>query len=154
MQMLPDKWHHRTDELRHTTITWEEACIVVFVASALQQQKSLAPRTISPYLSGVPKYLENEGDDTRFMNKSQYMRNTKQGLSQYYRAHTTNQTTGDRERMPVTAEVLRPACSQSHYCPTSSQYRNVDWLHGRGPRIGIPPDPERNTFAYHRSRSV
>ena len=84
MQMVPDEWHHRTDELRTTTITWEEACIVIFVASALQQQKPLAPRTISTYLSGVRKYLENEGVDTRFMNKSQYIRNTKQGLAQYY----------------------------------------------------------------------
>jgi len=38
MQTVPDEWHHRTDELRTTTITWEESCIVIFVASALQQQ--------------------------------------------------------------------------------------------------------------------
>ena len=43
------------------------------VTSALQQQKPLAPRTISTYLSGVRKYLENVGVDTRFMNKSQYI---------------------------------------------------------------------------------
>ena len=103
--MVPDEWHHRTDELGHTTITWEEACIVILVASALQQQKPLAPRTISTYLSGVRKYLENEAVDTRFMNKSQCIRNTKQGLAQYYRAHT-NQTTGDRERMLVTADMI------------------------------------------------
>ena len=53
MQTVPDEWHHRTDELRTTTITWEESCIVIFVASALQQQKPLAPRTISTYLSGA-----------------------------------------------------------------------------------------------------
>jgi hypothetical protein len=40
------------------------------------------------------------------MNKSQYMRNTQQGLAQYYRAYT-NQTTGDRERLPVTADMIR-----------------------------------------------
>ena len=34
------------------------------------------------------------------MNKSQYIRNTKQGLAQYYRAYS-NRTTGDRERLPV-----------------------------------------------------
>ena len=124
----------------------------------LQQQKPLAPRTISTYLSGVRKYRENEGVDTRFfMNKSQYIRNTKQGLAKYYRAHT-NQTTGDRERMPVTADMIskyyvHPAWRKHHYCPTSSQCRNVNWLHGRGARIGIPPDPKRNTCAYSRSRS-
>jgi hypothetical protein len=103
MQTVPDEWHHRTDERRTTTITW---CIVIFVASALQQQKPLAPRTISTYLSGVRKYLKNEGVDTRFMNKSHDIRNTKQGLAQYYRAYT-NQTDGDRERMPVTADMIR-----------------------------------------------
>ena len=57
MQIVPDdEWHYRTDKLRTTTITWEEACIVVFVAYALQQQKPFAPRTISTYLSGVRKY--------------------------------------------------------------------------------------------------
>jgi hypothetical protein len=40
------------------------------------------------------------------MNKSQYIRNTQQGLAQYYRAYT-NQTTGDRKRMPVTADMIR-----------------------------------------------
>ena len=104
--MVPDEWHLQTDELRNTTtITWAEACVVVFVASALQQQKPLISRTISKYLSGVRKYLENEGVDTRFMNKSQYIRNTKQGLAQYYCAHT-NQTTGDRERMTVAADKI------------------------------------------------
>ena len=84
MQVVPEEWHRRTDDLRHTTITWEEACIVVFVASALQQPKPLAPRTINTYLStDVRKYLENEGVDTRFMNKSQYIQNIKQGLAQY-----------------------------------------------------------------------
>ena len=41
------------------------------------------------------------------MNKSQYIRNTKQGLAQYYRAYT-NQTTGDREKMSVTADIYAP----------------------------------------------
>ena len=56
---------------------------MVLVASALQQPKPLAPRTISTYLSGVQKYMENEGVDTRFMNKSQYIHNIKQGIAQY-----------------------------------------------------------------------
>ena len=120
MQTVPDEWHHRTDDLRTTTITWEEACIVIFVASALQQTKPLAPRTISTYLSGVRKYLENEGVDTRFMNKSQYIRNTKQGLAQYYRAYT-NQTTGDRERMPVTADMIRHYYAPHAANPTIAQ---------------------------------
>jgi site-specific recombinase XerD len=120
MQTVPDEWHHRTDELRTTTITWEEACIVIFVASALQQTKPLAPRTISTYLSGVRKYLENEGVDTRFMNKSQYIRNTKQGLAQYYRAYT-NRTTGDRERVPVTADMIRHYYATHAGNPTIAQ---------------------------------
>ena len=117
---MPDEWHHRTDKLRTTTITWEVGCIVVFVASALQQQKPLAPCTISTYLSGVRKYLENEGVDTRLMNKSPYMRNTKQGLSQYYRAYS-NRITGDRERLPVTAKMIRNYYAPHAANPTIAQ---------------------------------
>ena len=122
------------------------------------KSRSHRERSAHTYPESVRKYLENEGVDTRFfMNKSQYIRNTKQGLAKYYRAHT-NQTTGDRERMPVTADMIskyyvHPAWRKHHYCPTSSQCRNVNWLHGRGARIGIPPDPKRNTCAYSRSRS-
>ena len=97
---------------------------MVFVASALQQQKPLASRTISTYLSGVRKYLENKGVDTRFMNKSQYIRNTKQGLAQYYRART-NQTTGDWERMQVTSDMIGSYYAQQGANPTNSQ-RSVD----------------------------
>ena len=119
---MPDEWHHRTDKLRTTTITWEVGCIVVFVASALQQQKPLAPCTISTYLSGVRKYLENEGVDT---------------------------SNGQND-----PKLLRSARSQSNHCPKRSLHRHVDWRHGRGPRIGIPTNPERHTCAHHEPRSV
>lgn len=81
---------------------------------------SLAPCTISTYLSGVRKYLENEGVDTRLMNKSPYMRNTKQGLAQYYRAYS-NRITGDRERLPVTAKMIRNYYAPHAANPTIAQ---------------------------------
>ena len=74
------------------------------------------------------------------MNKSQYIRNTKQGLAKYYRAHT-NQTTGDRERMPVTANMISKYYAPQAANPTIAQ-RAVNaamlicLLHGRGQRIG------------------
>jgi hypothetical protein len=158
MQIVPDEWHHRTDELRTTTITWEEACIVIFVASALQQQKSLAPRTISTHLSGVRKYLENEGVDTRFMNKSQFIRNTKQGLAQYYRAYT-NQATGDRERMPVTADMIRQYYAPQAANPTIAQqavYTAMLIGFTAVARVSeyLQTPAKRNTFAHHRPSSV
>lgn len=120
MYIVPQEWHKRTDDLRHTTITWEEACIVVFIASAIQQKRPLAPRTVGTYLSGVKKYLQNEGVDTRFMDQSQYIRNTKQGLAQYYRAHV-NQTSGDRERIPITSDMIRRFYAQHGAKPTIAQ---------------------------------
>ena len=87
------------------------------------------------------------------MSKSHYIRNTKQGLAQYYRTHM-NQTTGDRERLPVTTDMISKYYAPHAANPTIAQQavharRNVDWLHGHGPRIGISTDPERDTFADH-----
>ena len=67
--------------------------------------RALAPRTASSYLSAVKKYLENEGVDTKFFKYSQYIRNTKQGLTLVYRVQT-NRTSLDAVRLPVTADMI------------------------------------------------
>jgi hypothetical protein len=67
--------------------------------------RALAPRTVSSYLSAVKKYLENEGVDTKFFKHSQYIRNTKQGLTLAYRVET-NRTSLDAARLPITADMI------------------------------------------------
>jgi hypothetical protein len=54
------------------------------------------------------------------MKKSQYIRNTRQGLAQYYRART-NQTTGDRERMPVITDMISRYYATHAVNPTIAQ---------------------------------
>jgi hypothetical protein len=67
--------------------------------------RALAPRTVSSYLSAVKEYLENEGVDTKFFKHSQYIRNTKQGLTLAYRVET-NKTSLDAARLPITADMI------------------------------------------------
>ncbi len=67
--------------------------------------RALAQRTVSSYLSAVKKYLENEGVDTKFFKHSQYIRNTKQGLTLAYRVET-NRTSLDAARLPITADMI------------------------------------------------
>lgn len=105
MTVIPDAWNHRHDDLADSSITWPEACMVVYLVTSTQPGYELTPQSASVYLSGVRKFLEWEGVDTKFMDNSQYLRNTKQGLAQHYRL-TANTTTGDRERIPVTVDMI------------------------------------------------
>jgi hypothetical protein len=67
--------------------------------------RALAPRTVSSYLSAVKNYLENQGVDTKFFKHSQYIRNTKQGLTLAYRVQT-NRASLDATRLPITADMI------------------------------------------------
>lgn len=67
--------------------------------------RALAPRTASSYLSAVKKYLENQGVDTKFFKHSQYIRNTKQGITIAYRIQT-NRTSLDATRLPITIDMI------------------------------------------------
>ena len=51
------------------------------------------------------KVPPNQGVDTSFFNKSQYIANTKAGSAQQYRV-TTNRTAKDATRLPVTADMI------------------------------------------------
>ena len=51
------------------------------------------------------KYLENQGVDTNVFKHSQYIRNTKQGLTLAYRMQT-NRTSLDETRLPITADMI------------------------------------------------
>ena len=57
------------------------------------------------YLSAVKKYFENQGVDTTFFKHSQYIRNTKQGLTLAYCVQT-NRPSLDAMRLPITADMI------------------------------------------------
>ena len=104
MKTIPLEWQNRTDRFQHSTMTWPEACMTILLVS-FTIGRALAPRTVSSYLSAVKKYLENEGVDTKFFKNSQYIRNTKQGLTLAYRVET-NKTSLDAARLPITADMI------------------------------------------------
>lgn len=105
MTIVPNTWTKRSDDLADSTISWPEACMVVYLSTSTQPGYELTPQSASVYLSGVRKFLERQGVDTSFMDNSQYLRNTKQGLAQHYRM-TVNVTSGDKERIPVTQDMI------------------------------------------------
>lgn len=105
MTIVPPTWTKRTDDLANSTISWPGACMVVYLSTSTQPGYELSPQSASVYLSGVRKFLERQGVDTSFMDNSQYLRNTKQGLAQHYRM-TVNITSGDKERIPVTRDMI------------------------------------------------
>ena len=106
MRIIPQEWYYRTDKFVHSTLTWPEACIVIFITDMAEQNPPLSPRTAGVYVSGVRKFLQNNGVDTSFMNDSQYIRNTKAGLALWHRM-TRNFHDADRERVPITADMIR-----------------------------------------------
>jgi hypothetical protein len=59
---------------------WPEAYMTVLLTS-FTVEGALAPQTAASYLSAVKKYFENQGVDTTLFKHSQYIRNTKQGLT-------------------------------------------------------------------------
>ena len=106
MRIIPLEWEEREDMFHGSTLTWPEACIVILLVSFTEPGQIIAPRTAGVYVSAVKKFLENNGIDTRFMDNSQYIRNTKAGLAQLYRIQT-NRTDADRERIAITGDMVR-----------------------------------------------
>ena len=85
-------------------MTWPEACMTVLLTS-FTVGRALAPQTAASYLSAVKKYFENQVVDTTFFKYSQYLRNTKQGLTLAYRVQT-NRTSLDAMQLPITADMI------------------------------------------------
>ena len=78
---------------------------MVALLASFTTGRALAPRTTSSYMSAVKKFLQNQGVDTSFFNKSQYIANTKAGIAQQYRV-AVNRTAKDATRLPVTADMI------------------------------------------------
>jgi hypothetical protein len=106
MRVIPLEWEEREDMFKGSTLTWPEACIVILLVSFAEPGQTVAPRTAGVYVSAVKKFLQNNGVETRFMDNSQYIRNTKAGLAQLHRIRT-NRTDADRERIVVTSDMIR-----------------------------------------------
>ena len=113
MRIIPVEWEMRLDRFRDTTISWKEACMVTLLASFTEEGQAISPRTVGVYMSGVRKYLQNNGVDTQFMDTSQYIRNTKAGLAQLFRVQL-NRTTADSERLPITIDMIRAYCADGN----------------------------------------
>ena len=101
---IPREWENRTDRFQHSIMTWPEACMTVLLTS-FTIGRMLAPQTAASYLSAVKKYFETQGVDTTFFKHSQYLRNTKQGLTLAYRIQT-NRTSLDAMRLSITADMI------------------------------------------------
>jgi hypothetical protein len=63
------------------------------------------PSTAFAYLSAVRKFLEDNGIDTDFFENSQYIRNTKAGMVNAYRAEL-NRDEGDPSRLAITVDMI------------------------------------------------
>lgn len=139
------EWKERADLFQGSTLTWPEACIIILLVSFTEPGQTIAPRTVGVCVSAVKKFLQNNGVDTKFMDNSQYIRNTKAGLAQLYRIKT-NRTDADRERISITSDMIRVyyvydgganlTLPQMAVSTAASNAR----IHDSGARIRVPPN--------------
>jgi len=105
MRILPSSWEHRTDAFRMSTLTWPESCMLAFLASCRDVDRMVTPQTAFLYLSAIRKFLENNGVDVKFFERSQYIANTKVGMVNTYRAEM-NKDVKDPERLQVSIDMI------------------------------------------------
>ena len=105
MRIIPRSWNYRSDKFRLSTLSWYESCILAFLASCRDVGQMVTPQTAFNYLSAIRKFLEDNGIDTKFMEKSQYIRNTKAGMVNTYRAEM-NKELDDSERLPISIDMI------------------------------------------------
>ena len=65
----------------------------------------VTPQTAFLYLSAIRKFLENNGVDVKFFERSQYIANTKVGMVNTYRAEM-NRDVKDPERLQVSIDMI------------------------------------------------
>ena len=106
MRVIPHAWVYRTDELRMSSMTWSESCMLAFLASCRDAGQQVAPQTAFGYLSAVKKFLQVNGVDVKFFENSQYIKNTKAGMMLSYRM-TMNRDEHDSKRMSVSIGMIQ-----------------------------------------------
>ena len=89
----------------NTSITWEETCVLAFLAATREPPNAITPKAASNYLSAARKLLQHGGVDTTFMANSQYIRNTKASMKIAYRIRT-GITDKDTARIPATVDMI------------------------------------------------
>jgi hypothetical protein len=105
MRTIPKSWECRLDKFRLSTLTWQESCMLAFLASCRDAGQAVTPITAFIYLSAVRKFLEDNGIDVKFFERSQYIRNTKCGMVNAYRAEV-NKEDKDPERLAITIDMI------------------------------------------------
>ena len=71
MRTIPKSWKYRLDKFRLSTLTWQESCMLAFLASCRDAGQAVTPRTAVIYLSAVHKFLEDNGIDVnKFFERS------------------------------------------------------------------------------------
>ena len=105
MRIIPKDWEIRSDQFSMSTLTWKESCMLAFLASCRDLANPVIPSTAFAYLSAVRKFMEENGVDTDFFENSQYIRNTKAGMINVFRAEM-NGDERDPERLAITIDMI------------------------------------------------
>ena len=79
--------------------------MLAFLASCRDSEKAVSPKTAFGYLSAVSNFLKENGIDIRFLDDSQYIRNTKAGMVRAYRAEV-NKDERDSERLAISVDMI------------------------------------------------
>jgi hypothetical protein len=87
-----------------TSITWEETCVLAFLAATRKVPNAITPKAAFSYLSAARKFLQNGGVNTAILVNSQYICNTKASMQIAYRLQTI--TDKDTLRLPVSADMI------------------------------------------------
>jgi hypothetical protein len=103
IRMIPKEWEIRKDLFKLSTLTWRESSMLAFLASCRDPQKAVIPSTAFAYLSAVRKFLEDNGIDTDFFENLQYIRNTKAGMVNAYRAELNRDKPS---RLAITVDMI------------------------------------------------
>jgi len=96
-------------------ISFREACVMAFLAT-LANDHNLKPATINGYLSGVRFMLLQQGDDTRFIETSAFIKSAKTGINIVYRA--THPMAAEKT-LPVTLDMIVFAETHVFNAPTT-----------------------------------
>ena len=79
--------------------------MLAFLASCRDEEQTVTPKTAFIYLSAIRKFLEDNGIDVKFFERSQYIRNTKCGMVNAYRAEI-NKDEADPARLALTIDMI------------------------------------------------
>jgi hypothetical protein len=105
MRIKNPAWNAGAMIFARTSITWEETCVLAFLAATREAPHAITPKAAFNYLSAARKFLQNGGVDTAFLVNSQYIRNTKASMQIAYRLQT-GITDKDTLRLPVSADMI------------------------------------------------